>query len=112
MNIIEKFTNQMRELLEKGHSLAFYNKNSNLESIHMLYSQIVNTNSILNQILNRVNAPKELIGDKIKSLIDKLPKVENLAKENISLSKDTLKSFNKAEALMTKNGDAYISVDT
>ena len=102
----------MRELLEKGHSLAFYNKNSNLEAIHMLYSQIVNTNSILNQILNQLNAPKEQIEEKIKSEIDKLPKVDNLAKENISLSREALQSFNKAESLATKNGDSYISVDT
>ena len=112
MNILEKFTNQMKELLEKGHSLAFYNKNSQLEPIHMLYSQIVNTNSILNQILNKINAPKELIEEKIKKEIEKIPKVNNLQKENISLSKKSVDSFSKAESLMNKNGDSFISIDT
>ncbi len=112
MNIIEKFTNQMKEVLEKGHSLAFYNKNASLESIHLLYSQIVNSNSILNQILNQLNAPQDSVEEKIKAEIDALPKVENLNKENISLSKEIVNDFQKAEALMTKNGDSYISVDT
>ena len=112
MNILDKLTNQMKELLEKGVSLAFYNKNSNLEPIHMLYSQIVNSNSILNQILNQLNAPKEKIEEKIKQEVDKLPKISNLAKENISLSKNSLHSFNQAESVMNKNGDSYISVDT
>jgi len=112
MNIIEKLTNQMKELLEKGISLAFYAKNSELNSIHLLYSQIVNTNSILNQILNQLNAPKDVIEEKIKKEIERLPKVDNLAKENISLSRELLQSLNNAEALATKNGDSYISVDT
>ncbi len=112
MNILEKLTNQMKELLEKGHSLAFYNKNAELAPIHMLYSQAVNSNSILNQILNQLDADKEQIEQKIKEYIDSLPKVENLNKENISLSKEALESFNKAEALMNKKGDSYISVDT
>jgi ATP-dependent Clp protease ATP-binding subunit ClpB len=112
MNIIEKLTNQMKELLEKGISLAFYSKNSELQPLHLLYSQIVNTNSILNQILNQLNAPKDVIEEKIKSQIEALPKVGNISKENISLSKDLLKSLNNAESLATKNGDSYISVDT
>ncbi len=112
MNILEKLTNQMKELLNKGVSLTFYSKNSQVEPIHMLYSQIVNTNSILNQILNQLNAPKELIEEKIKEEMEKILKVGNLAKENISFSKNTIKTLNNAESLMTKNGDSYISVDT
>jgi len=112
MNIIEKLTNQMRELLEKGHSLAYYNRHSSLEPIHMLYSQAVNTNSILNQVLNVLDAPKEQIEEAIKEMLEKLPKVENISKNSISLSKAAVESLQKAEAEMTKNGDSYISVDT
>jgi ATP-dependent Clp protease ATP-binding subunit ClpA len=112
MNIIEKLTNQMKELLEKAHSLAFYQKNAELNPLHFLYSLAINENSILRQVLNQLNLESSLVEEKIKNEIDKLPKVDSLAKENISLSKEAINSLNLADALATKNGDSYISVDT
>ncbi len=112
MNIIEKLTNQVKELLEKGHSLAYYNRHSSLEPIHMVYSLIVNTNSILNQILNKLDVPQDQIEASIKAELKKIPTVESISKDSITLSKKTTDSFYKAEALMTKNNDSFISVDT
>jgi len=98
MNIIEKLTHKMKELLEKAHSLAFYNKNPELHPLHFLYSLIINQDSILRQVLNQLNVEST--------------KVSSLTKEGISLSRELMNSLNLAESLSVKNGDSFISVDT
>ena len=112
MNIIEKLTHKMKELLEKAHSLAFYNKNPELHPLHFLYSLIINQDSILRQVLNQLNVESTEVEGSIKDEIQKLTKVSSLTKEGISLSRELMNSLNLAESLSVKNGDSFISVDT
>ncbi len=111
-NIFEKLTHAMSEAIESAISLALYNKNQETQPLHLLWAELTNSNSILNQALNKMNAQKEAIELEVKSQADRLPKVSSVTKENIKLSKDLAESLQKAEALMVKNGDSYISVDT
>ncbi len=111
-NIFEKLTHAMSEAIESAISLALYNKNQETQPLHLLWAELTNSNSILNQALNKMNAQKEAIELEVKSKADRLPKVSSVTKENIKLSKDLAESLQKAEALMVKNGDSYISVDT
>ena len=112
MSILEKLTNQMTESVDAAVSLALHNKNQEIMPIHLLWALITNTNSILNQALNKLNVDKAALELEIKSEAAKLPSVSNLVKENIRLSQQLVSSLQKGEGLMSASGDKFLAVDT
>ncbi len=110
--LFEKLTHQMTAALESGISLALHNKNSEVEKIHLLWALLTNSNSILNQALNKMNIDKVAIELDVKSQADRLPKVSTVTKENIKISRNLAESLQKAEGLMNSIGDSYLAVDT
>lgn len=110
--IFEKLTNQMHEVIDSSVSLALHNKNQEVDVIHFLWALLTNTNSVLNQLLNKMNVDKAAIELEAKSYANKLPQVSSVTKENIKLSRNFLSSVQNAEGLMTSNGDKFIAIDT
>ncbi|MCG3669321.1 AAA family ATPase [Aliarcobacter butzleri] len=111
-NIFEKMTNQLAETIDSSVALALHNKNQEVEVIHLLWALLTNTNSVLNQLLNKMNVNKAAIELEAKSNASKLPSVSSVTKENIKLSRNLLSSLQKAEGQMTSNGDKFIAIDT
>jgi ATP-dependent Clp protease ATP-binding subunit ClpB len=112
MNIFEKLTNQMNETINSALSLALHNKNPEVEIVHIVWALLTNTNSLLNQVLNKLNIDKTAIELEAKSQANTLPKASSVTKDSIKLSKNLASSLEKAEGLMTQIGDSYIAVDT
>ncbi|WP_458699507.1 ATP-dependent Clp protease ATP-binding subunit [Sulfurospirillum sp. 1307] len=111
-NIFEKLTHQMTQSIESALSLALHSKNQEVVPLHVLWALITNSESILNQVFNKMNIDKAAIELEVKSAVDKLPKVSSVTKENIKISKSLVDSLHNAEGLMSKQGDSYIAVDT
>jgi ATP-dependent Clp protease ATP-binding subunit ClpB len=111
-NIFEKLTHNMTEAIESSISLALHNKNQEVELIHFLWALLTNSNSVLNQVFNKMNIDKTAIELDVKSLAQKLPTSSNVSKENVKLSRAFVSSLEKAAGLMTQNGDTYLAVDT
>ncbi len=111
-NIFEKLTHNMTEAIESSVSLALHNKNSEVEVIHFLWALLTNSNSILNQMFNKMNIDKAAIELDVKSVSEKLPKSSSVSKENIKLSRNFVTSLESAVGLMTKNGDNFLAVDS
>jgi ATP-dependent Clp protease ATP-binding subunit ClpB len=111
-NIFEKLTHQMTQSIESAVSLALHSKNQEVVPLHVLWALITNSESILNQVFNKMNIDKSAIELEVKSAVDKLPKVSTVTKENIKLSKSLLDSLHNAEGLMSRLGDTYLAVDT
>ena len=111
MNIMEKLTNQMQGAIESGVSLALHNKNPEVDPLHVLWGLMTNTQSILNQALNKMNAEKAAIELEVKSAAEKLPAASNVTKETIKLSQNLARSLQAAEGVMAANGDQYLAVD-
>ncbi|MFV0563393.1 ATP-dependent Clp protease ATP-binding subunit [Malaciobacter mytili] len=110
--IFEQLTNQVAETIDSAVSLSLHNKNQEVEIVHFLWALITNTNSVLNQLLNKMNIDKTAIELEVKSYASKLTSVSNISKENIRLSRNFMQSLEKAQGLMTKNTDKFIAVDT
>ncbi len=110
--LFEKLTNQMMEAIESGLSLALHNKNPEVHPLHILWGLLTNTNTVLNQALNKMGVDKVAIELEVKSAVDRLPKVDNITKESIRIGRELIESLQKAEALATKLGDKYVAVDT
>ncbi|CAA6808852.1 MAG: ClpB protein [uncultured Sulfurovum sp.] len=112
MSILEKLTNQMNSALESGVSLALHNKNQEVDPLHIVWGLLSNSNSLLNQAFNKMNADKIAIELEVKSLANKLPAVSSVTKESIRLSQKMVTTLQGAEGVMTANGDEFLSVDT
>ena len=111
-NIFDKLTNQMTEAIESGINLALHTQNPEVDNIHILWGLVTNTNSILNQALNKMNVDKVAIELELKSAANNLMKSSGVTKETIKLSRNLHESLTKAEAYATSLGDQYIAVDT
>ncbi|MDX9742398.1 MAG: AAA family ATPase [Arcobacteraceae bacterium] len=110
--IFEKLTNQMRETIESGLSLALHNKNQEVEIVHILWGLLTNTSSLLNQLLNKLNIDKTALELEAKSVASKLPQVSSLTKENIKIGRNVANSLQKAEGQMSSTGDSFLAVDS
>ena len=110
-NIFEKLTHQMTEAIESAISLALHNQNAEVETVHLIWAQLTNSNSVLSQLFNKMNIDKTAIELDIKSEANKLPKSSQLSKENIRLSRAFAQSLEAAQAWMVQNADSYIAVD-
>jgi len=111
-NIFEKLTNNMTEAIESSISLALHNKNQEVEPVHFLWALLTNSNSVLNQMFNKMNIDKVAIELDVKSLSEKLPKSSTVSKDSIRLSKNFVSTLESGAGLMTKNGDSFLAVDT
>ncbi len=111
-NIFEKLTNQLNETIQSSLSLALHNKNQEVQMVHIIWGLLTNTNSILNQLLNKLNIDKSAIELEAKSYASKLPQVSSVSKENIKISNEIVSALEKAQGQMTANSDEFIAVDT
>ena len=111
MNIFEKLTNQLKETLDSAAALALHSQNQEINMAHMFWALLTNTQSVLNQALNKLNIDKAPIELEARSVADKLPKSSSVAKENLSISKNLSDALAKAQGEATRNGDSYIAVD-
>ena len=111
-NIFEKLTHNMTEAIESAVSLALHNKNQEVTPIHFLWALLTNSDSVLNQMFNKLGIDKVAMELDIKSMAEKLPKSSSVTKENIKLSQDFVRTLENGIGLMTKNGDSYLAVDT
>ncbi len=101
----------MTEAIESAISLALHNQNAEVESLHFVWAQLTNSNSVLSQVFNKMNIDKTAIELDIKSAANGLVKSSQLTKENIRLSRSFAQSLEAAQAWMVQNGDSFIAVD-
>ncbi|MDR1461049.1 MAG: AAA family ATPase [Campylobacteraceae bacterium] len=111
-SIFEKLTHQMTAALEGAISLSLHAKNAEIKPLHVVWSLLTNSNSILNQVFNKMAIDKSAFELEVKSEIDKYPKTSNLTKESIKLSRELVESLQNAEGLMRDTGDSFLAVDT
>jgi len=108
-----KFTNQFSEALEAGIGLALYNKHSEVEPLHILVGLVVNSNSLLNRVFNKLNVTTEELELRLKSnLKDAFPVVSEIIREHLKISNNFSQSIEKANSYMSNEGDKFLSVDT
>ncbi|AJC84604.1 AAA family ATPase [Campylobacter peloridis] len=111
-NIQDFLTDSMLSNVESAVSLAIYSKNNEVKPLHLFWALSVDSSSLLNQVLNKLNISNQALELEIKSKIANLPTSSNVNKENIKFSNDFINSLENAKALMSAKGDNYIAVDT
>ena len=110
--MFEKLTNQIKEALDSAASLALHANNQEITSAHLLWAMLTDTQSILNQALNAMNADKAAITLEAKSAVENLPKSSQVSKESLRLSQELANALHNAQGYATQNGDSYIALDS
>jgi len=111
-SIFEKLTHQMTQAIESAISLALHSKNSEAVPLHVAWALCTNSNSILNQVFNKMGADKAAIELEIKSAVEKLPTASHVTKDSIKVSKQLVESLHVAQGKMNQIGDTFLAVDT
>ena len=110
---LQKFTQKSIEAIQNAQNLTIENHNSQVEQEHILLALIEQSDSLIKELLKKMNVSDEFINE-IKKNIENKPKMmsANLNQsENIYVSNDTNICLNKAEEIAKNMKDEYVSVE-
>ncbi len=109
----QKFTQKSIEAIQGAQSLAISIENSQIEQEHLLYSLLIQDNSLIKSLLKKMNVNEEF-EHTLKKEIDNKPKMHtNNSRpiDNVYISKDTDDALVTAENIAKDMKDEYISVE-
>ncbi|MGN1383975.1 MAG: ATP-dependent chaperone ClpB [Clostridia bacterium] len=109
---IQKFTQKSIEAIQKAQSLVIENENSQIEQEHLLYALLIGENSLIKELLKKMNVGEEF-ERAVKNEIDNKPRMHSEARqmEQVYISRDVDEALADAENTADKMKDEYISVE-
>ena len=109
---IQKFTQKSIEAIQKAQSLVIENKNSQIEQEHLLYALLIGENSLIKELLKKMNVGEEF-QKTVKNEIDNKPRMhsETRQMEQVYISRDVDEALADAENTADKMKDEYVSVE-
>ena len=109
---IQKFTQKSIEAIQKAQSLVIENENSQIEQEHLLYALLIGENSLIKELLKKMNVGEEF-QKTVKNEIDNKPRMHSEARqmEQVYISRDVDEALADAENTADKMKDEYVSVE-
>ena len=109
---IQKFTQKSIEAIQKAQSLVIENENSQIEQEHLLYALLIGENSLIKELLKKMNVGEEF-ERAVKNEIDNKPRMHSEARqmEQVYISRDVDEALADAENTADKMKDEYVSVE-
>lgn len=109
---IQKFTQKSIEAIQKAQSLVIENENSQIEQEHLLYALLIGENSLIKELLKKMNVGEEF-QKTVKNEIDNKPRMhsETRQMEQVYISRDVDEALADAENTADKMKDEYVSVE-
>ena len=109
---IQKFTQKSLEAIQNSQNIAITNQSSQVELIHVLYALLIQDDSLIKELLKKMNVSDEFIPflhDKISAM----PKVVGTAREvdKVYISQNVDIALNAAEDIAKKMKDEFVSVE-
>ena len=108
----QKLTQKSIDAIQKAQNLAITNKNSQIDQEHILYSLLIQENSLIRELLKRMKVSDEF-EKVIKEEIENKPKMHSntRAMDQVYISRDTDEALTEAENIANQMKDEYISVE-
>ena len=108
----QKFTQKSIEAIQKAQSLVIENENSQIEQEHLLYALLIGENSLIKELLKKMNVGEEF-QKTVKNEIDNKPRMhsETRQMEQVYISRDVDEALADAENTADKMKDEYVSVE-
>ena len=107
---IEKFTNKSREVLMLARNLAENANHTELRPVHLLAALLTESESLVNSIVEKLGVNRELLGNKVESALQDLPRVSKSNGE-VAMTGEFSSVLNSAMKKAGEMGDEYVSVE-
>ena len=109
---IQKFTQKSIETIQKAQNLAIEHENSQIDQEHLLYALLIGENSLIKELLKKMNVSEEFERT-IKKEIDNKPSMHSNARQmnQVYISRDVDEALTTAENTAEKMKDEYVSVE-
>jgi ATP-dependent Clp protease ATP-binding subunit ClpB len=104
---IEKFTINASKRIEEAQNLANKQKNNSIFPLHLLYSIVTSSDSIVKEILLELWVDLQILESNIRKEIEKIPTIS--WNYQLTLSSELNNVFIEAEKIANKNKDEYIT---
>ncbi len=104
---IEKFTINASKRIEEAQNLANKQKHGSILPLHLLFSILTSSDSIVKEILSEIWVNINELSEKIKNEIQKIPTID--WNYQLTLSQELNNVFIEAEKIADNNKDEYIT---
>ena len=109
---LNKFTTKSQEAIRKAQELALEKNHQQVDIWHLLYSLIIQEDSLVPAILDKLQVKSDALKKDIMIKIENAPKVQIMgAAGNIYVTPDLLKVLNEAALEASHIGDEYVSTE-
>ena len=108
--MLDNLTNELRNALEEGQSLAISKKHSRVESSHVLSVLLTKPGSSVLSLLEKTKINIRGLVIEIEDKIEELPSLTNFS-DDVQLSPELIKVLKTAKDLSSKRGDSFISTE-
>ena len=109
----QKFTQKSLEAIQRAQSIAIENQSAQIEQEHILLALTEQIDSLINELLKKMNVNTEQFNKELLRIIQNSPKMVGGARESdkIYVSQDVDKVLVDAEKKATEMKDEYVSVE-
>ncbi len=108
---LNKMTDKVKKVFYEAQELATKNKNSELAVVHIIWNLLVNTDDYANRILSLAGVDSVLFKERIKEVIERLPKVTGDVLDMPSGSRGLQNYLNRAMKWKSEYGDSFLAID-
>lgn len=108
---LEKYTNKVKQAIQKAHQIALANGNNQILAEHLLSAIFEESTDLIDKIITTAGGNYLFIQSSINDFIDKQPKISGSGYSQPSLSSDLAKVLQKAEKIADKNRDSFITIE-
>jgi len=110
--MLNKLTNKSQEVLIVAQNIALENGQQQISAVHLLYALIIQPDSLVKTILDKLNIDSEKIKNEVFSEIEKLPKtpIENTV-GTVQGTQEVAMIMNEAKKEADKMKDEFISTE-
>ncbi len=109
----QKFTHKSLEAVQTANNIALENNNMQIEQEHLLYALLTMDESLIAQLLKKMEKDPQAVAQAVKQQIDKMPGVTGSGREagKIYVAQDVDSVLAKAEGIADSMKDEYVSVE-
>ena len=109
----QKFTQKSLEAIQIAHNIAVEHHNMQIEQLHLLDALLTQENSLVAQLMKRMNVDPAALERAVQQEIAKMPAVTGSGREEgkVYISQETDRALTKAEKTADNMKDEFVSVE-
>ena len=111
---VEKYTKNSLEAVRNAQNIAEEYGSQEIKQEHILFSLLTIEDSLILNLLKKINESSVYLVDNLKDIIEKMPKIYSAnggAVGQVYVSQDTANALNEAEKIAERMKDEYVSVE-